>query len=64
MILLPKSFLFVSAVKAKTISEGAYVFTSSINQSYVMDVAGASNENGANVQIYEDNGTKAADPFK
>lgn len=54
-----QKFSFVSAVKAKTISEGTYVFTSSINQSYVMDVAGASNENGANVQIYENNGTKA-----
>ena len=54
-----QKFSFVSAVKAKTISEGTYVFTSSINQSYVMDVAGASNENGANVRIYENNGTKA-----
>ena len=37
----------------KTIEDGTYVIKSSINQKYVLDVNGASKENGANVQLYE-----------
>ena len=37
----------------KTIEDGVYVIRSAINTRYVLDVNGASKENGANVQLYE-----------
>ena len=37
----------------RTIEDGIYVIRSSINPKYVLDVNGASNVNGANVQLYE-----------
>lgn len=43
----------------KTISEGIYIIKSSINRNYVMDIKEASTANGANLQIYKDNGTDA-----
>lgn len=39
--------------------DGWYTVSSSINRSYVLDVASASKENGANVQLYKGNGTLA-----
>lgn len=39
--------------------DGWYAISSSINESYVLDVAAASKENGANVQLYKGNGTLA-----
>ena len=38
---------------------GTYVIASSVNDSYVLDVKGASVANGANVQLYKFNGTTA-----
>ena len=37
----------------KTIEDGVYAIRSAINTRYVLDVNGASKENGANVQLYE-----------
>ncbi|WP_276884456.1 RICIN domain-containing protein [Dubosiella newyorkensis] len=48
------------AQKSKgTISDGYYVIGSKINGNKVLDVTGASTNNGANVQIYTNNGTDA-----
>lgn len=41
------------------ISEGTYTFTSAINTNYAIDVYNASNNNGANVQMYTSNKTNA-----
>lgn len=38
---------------------GTYTIASAIDSNYVLDVASASKDNGANVQIYEKNGTNA-----
>ena len=43
----------------KTYDNGRYVIKSAINNSLVMDVHGAKKENGANVQLYTSNSTKA-----
>ncbi len=37
----------------KTIEDGVYEIKSAINNKYVLDVLGASKDNGANVQLYE-----------
>ena len=37
----------------RTIQDGTYVIRSAINQKYVLDVNGASKNNGANVHLYE-----------
>ena len=39
--------------------DGEYIVRSAVNHAYVMDVQWASQENGANVQVYENNGTDA-----
>ena len=41
------------------ISDGEYVLKSAVNSNYVIDVRWASQSNGANVQVYENNGTNA-----
>ena len=40
-------------VGTQTIADGTYVIRSSIDEKFVLDVLGASQENGANVQLYE-----------
>lgn len=54
-----QKFSFKSAVKLKSVEEGTYAFKSGINPSYVMDIAGGSSANGANVQLYISNNTGA-----
>ena len=44
---------------SQTIEDGTYVIKSAINNKYVLDIAGASNTNGANAQIYESNNSNA-----
>lgn len=39
--------------------DGEYIVRSAVNHAYVMDVQWASQENDANVQVYENNGTDA-----
>ncbi len=41
------------AKSTQTIANGTYVIRSAINEKFVLDVLGASQENGANVQLYE-----------
>ena len=41
------------------LSDGEYIVRSAVDHAYVMDVQWASQENGANVQVYENNGTDA-----
>lgn len=41
------------------LSEGLYTLTSSLNQKYVLDIAGGSKDDHANVQLYESNNTWA-----
>lgn len=41
------------------ISNGTYVFHSKINDKFVLDISGGSTANGANLQLYESNGTAA-----
>ena len=43
----------VVPVGKKTIEDGTYVIRSAINTNFVIDVLGASKENGANIQLYE-----------
>ena len=43
----------------KTISDGTYTIKSAINDKFVLDIDNASKSNGANVQIYQSNGTNA-----
>ncbi len=57
-----KSQLFVfekTAEIKQTIKNGTYTIKSALNTSKVLDIAGASTSNGANVQIYKDNTTNA-----
>ena len=42
-----------NVVGSKTIEDGTYIIRSAINNKYVLDVLGASKDNGANVQLYE-----------
>lgn len=49
----------LAAANVKTIADGFYTIASRINGNKVVDVAGASGANGANVQIYTKNGTQA-----
>ena len=42
-----------------TVEDGSYVLKSSLSDSMVLDVAGGSVSNEANVQLYQENGTKA-----
>ena len=41
------------------VSNGTYKLVTALNNAYVIDVAGASVENGGNIQIHRDNGTNA-----
>ena len=41
------------------LSDGEYIVRSAVDHAYVMDVQWASQENSANVQVYENNGTDA-----
>ena len=43
----------------QVVPNGVYVIKSAMNQNYVLDIAGASDANGANAQLYEANGTGA-----
>ena len=50
---------FVTSGCTQVVSNGVYVIKSAMNQNYVLDIAGASDANGANAQLYEANGTGA-----
>lgn len=52
---------YILPAKSNTgiVSNGTYKLVSALNGSYVMDVNGASAANGANVQLYQDNGSNA-----
>ena len=50
---------FVTPGCTQVVSNGVYVIKSAMNQNYVLDIAGASDANGANAQLYEANGTGA-----
>ena len=41
------------------ISDGIFTIRSALNDKYVVDVSGGSSANGANVQLYSENGSKA-----
>lgn len=49
----------IPAEAAQPIKNGTYTIVSALNSGMVLDVDGASDANGANVQLYEKNGTKA-----
>lgn len=40
-------------------ADGIYTIHSAVNQSYVLDISGGSKSNGANIQLYQSNGTGA-----
>lgn len=44
---------------ASVVADGTYIIRSAIESHHVLDVASGSTEDGANVQLYEDNGTGA-----
>ncbi len=50
---------FVTPGCTQVVPNGVYVIKSAMNQNYVLDIAGASDANGANAQLYEANGTGA-----
>ena len=50
---------FIAPGCTQLVPNGIYVVKSSLNTNYVLDVSGASSENGANVQVYEANETAA-----
>lgn len=50
---------FVTPGCMQVVPNGVYVIKSAMNQNYVLDIAGASDANGANAQLYEANGTGA-----
>ena len=43
----------------QSVEDGKYIIRSAINSNYVLDVANASTANGANIQLYQYNGTAA-----
>lgn len=43
----------------KVIENGIYIISSALNNDYVLDLAGGSNKNGTNIQLYKTNGTNA-----
>ena len=43
----------------KTISDGVYVIATKLNTNYVLDISGASKDNGANLQLWKNNGSSA-----
>lgn len=47
----------------QTIADGVYVIATKLNTNYVLDIADASKDNGANLQLWKSNGT-AAQTFK
>ena len=50
---------FVTPGCMQVVPNGVYVIKSAMNHNYVLDIAGASDANGANAQLYEANGTGA-----
>ena len=50
---------FAQPACPKTLDDGNYVFKNGLNQSFAMDVEGASTSENANVQLYEVNNTNA-----
>ncbi len=50
---------FFSLEAAPLVQNGVYEVSSALNPAYVVDIAGASAANGANVQLWESNGTSA-----
>ena len=51
--------LTASSYAPGPVLDGVYRLTTAVNTSYALDVSGASQSNGANVQIYKANGTNA-----
>ncbi len=50
---------FVTPGCTQLIADGKYVVKSALNRGYVLDIEGASSDDGANAQLYESNGTAA-----
>ncbi|MBE7046943.1 MAG: hypothetical protein E7396_05955 [Ruminococcaceae bacterium] len=48
-----------SASSSQTIANGTYVIATKLNTNYVLDISGASKDNGANLQLWENNGSSA-----
>jgi hypothetical protein len=46
-------------LESAVVADGTYYLFSSLNQNFALDVSGASKNNGANVQIYQQNNTVA-----
>lgn len=53
------TYILPTTSSSGSISNGTYKLVSALNSNYVMDVNGASVYDGANVQLYEDNGSNA-----
>lgn len=53
------SYILPTASSGTSVANGTYKLVSALNSNYVMDVNGASAFDGANVQLYEDNGSNA-----
>jgi GH25 family lysozyme M1 (1,4-beta-N-acetylmuramidase)/5-hydroxyisourate hydrolase-like protein (transthyretin family) len=49
----------LASANKKVLADGTYTIASKKNSTYVVDVAGASTKNGANVRLYKSNDTKA-----
>ena len=49
----------LAAQNKNTIANGVYIISSSLNSNYVLDVDNGSIANGANIQLYQSNGTQA-----
>ncbi len=52
-----------SSTTNQIISDGVYVISTKLNSNYVLDIADASKDDGANLQLWKNNGT-AAQTFK
>lgn len=63
MTIVMAAFFLENALKTDAapaaVSNGTYKLVTALNNAYVIDVAGASVENGGNIQIHQDNGTNA-----
>ena len=53
------TYILPAAAAPSVIANGTYKIVSALNNNFVMDVNGASTADGANVQLYQDNGTNA-----
>ncbi len=59
LLLLLTTLSFTIITHSQTIPEGVYIIRSSIDNHYVIDLSSSKTQNGNNIQIWHDNGTKA-----